>query len=91
MTTRSRLERPTKTEVKKTIARFGGATVLAMVVGLGAGVGSAVTTAAMTPSSPVAPAATPAAAVGTSGVVGPTSNGAVSGATLTGCVGGLNC
>jgi hypothetical protein len=70
-------------QVKKTMVRFGGATVIALVLGLGAGAGNAITEAATTPASTVAPASTPAH--------GATGNGAVPGVTLTGCISNLNC
>ena len=77
--------------MNKTIARFGGATMLALVVGLGAGVGSAITTTAMTPTSTVTPASARSAAPAGPAANAPTRDGVVSGVTLTGCVSGLNC
>ncbi len=70
-------------QVKKTMVRFGGATVIALVLGLGAGAGNAITEAATTPASTVAPASSP--------VHGATGNGTVPGVTLTGCISNLNC
>jgi hypothetical protein len=70
---------PMTSETRKTIARFSGASVLALVVGLGAGAGGAIATAAITPASAVAPASSPAVTPAPGGI------------TLTGCISNLNC
>jgi hypothetical protein len=78
-------------EARKTIKRFGGATMLALVVGLGAGVGSAITATAMTPISTVMPAAPAAATPAGPAANAPAKVGDLSGVTLTACISGLNC
>jgi hypothetical protein len=86
-TTSSRWESSMTAEARKTIARFGGATMLALVVGVGAGVGGAIATTAMTQASTVPPATAPAGPAAN----GSTGNHAGSVVTLAGCIDGLNC
>ena len=80
-----------KSEIKRTIALFGGATLVAFAAGFGGATTGAI---AMAPTTPVAAAtqATPLAVAPAAPAANqPTAEGVVHAETLTGCIGGLNC